>query len=77
MNNIDFEEFYFKIHTPLKSIEFLSDTIYDKYQEDSNIVIANSGQAEELLCLTNAIQLCAKYTLSCCQQMLNSIYEEK
>lgn len=61
---MDYEDFLAEIFTPLKSIEVLTDVIYEKCNDDWRIFSQmNREHGEELLAINYAINLCAKNLL--------------
>lgn len=60
---MDYEDYLALSYTPLKAIEVLSDTIYDKCNEEWNMFSDenNRQNAENLLAINFAIKLCTKY----------------
>lgn len=63
---MDYEDFLAYTYTPLKSIESLTNIIYEKSNNEWDLFAGNTDRksAEELLALNFAIKLAAKYLLS-------------
>ncbi len=62
---MDYEDFLVEIYTPLKSIEILSEIIYDKANNDWDFLAGNTKREhfDELIALNNLIGLSAKELL--------------
>ena len=72
---MDYESFLSYIHTPLKSIELLSNTIYYKYNEEWDFIKNEESRKhiQELLSLTFSIKLAARYLLNLKEESVNSL----
>ena len=62
---MDYEDFLVEMYTPLKSIEILSEIVYEKANNDWNFLSANSKREnfEEMIALNYLIGLSAKELL--------------
>ena len=72
---MDFEDYLALTYTPLKSIEILSNIIYDKCNDDWDFFSGETSRenAEELLAMNFAIRLCTKHLLNFRQECLDNL----
>ena len=73
---MDYESFLSYIYTPLKSIELLSDTIYNKYNEEWDFIENEKSRThvQELLSLNFSIKQVTKYLLQLRDDSIQSLY---
>lgn len=73
---MDYETFLSYIYTPLKSIELLSQTIYNKHNEEWDFAKNEESrkQVQELLSLTFSIKQVARYLLKLRKKSVESLY---
>lgn len=73
---MDYETFLSYIYTPLKSIELLSNTIYNKYNEEWDFIENEDSrkQVQELLSLTFSIKQVTRYLLKLRKKSVESLY---
>lgn len=75
---MDYETFLSYIYTPLKSIELLSQTIYNKHNEEWDFAKNEESikQVQELLSLTFSIKQVARYLLKLRKKSVEFLYTE-
>ena len=73
---MDYEDYLALTYTPLKAIEALSDIIYEKCNEEWYMFSGdeNRKNAETMLALNFAIQLCTKHLFDMRQEANENIY---
>ena len=75
MNDMDFEDFLITIYRPLKAIEVLTDIAYEKGYCDWGLLSGNIERenADKLISILYAINLCTEEVMKIRQQSLNNI----
>lgn len=71
---MDYESFLSYIYTPLKSLELLSNTIYNKYNEEWEFIENEKSRkhVQELLSLNFSIKQVTKYLLKLREESIKS-----